>query len=626
MKGYVGQILFVDLTCRTVRSEPVTEELARNYLGATGFNTKLAYELIPPGADPLGPENVLIVGAGPFAGTLLPGACRTELTARSPNGGFFGITNSGVFGPAMKRAGADNLVLLGRAEAPVYLLLHDGEVAILPADDLWGRDVFETTETLWQRHPRSDVLAIGPAGENLIRYASVLGNREAAFGRTGMGAVMGSKRVKAIVALPGGDIQVAQPARFVGLCRKVFRALDQHPHVQDWREWGTLIQYVLAPGAGERYKALGFDIDKWSQTYRRSKFRSVTCPQCPVGCKMSAEVQEGPRRGLRLVASCSSNLLAVYGIWIGMSEDDFGDSVYLYELSNRLGLDSIEFLHMVEFLHRLKEERLITDEDIGFRFRRGDPEAMAALLESIARRRGLGSHLADGVRAAAEAIGRGAQRFAFTLKGETLPQNLYGYNLPSHPKYPGDRFRWDTTSVGVLVNPSGHISNRYSSITQIPGRKAEALRRYGRRCGMTQEEVEEAIWGDDRFDVALLTLYTELYHIIGHSFSLCQRPYFHRIYDIDLLRDLFSAATGLDLSVAELRRAAERIITLQRLFNLRNGLTWRDDLYPQGWMQDEKAEAEALAHIQRYYQIHGWTPEGVPTEETLARLGITEAV
>jgi aldehyde:ferredoxin oxidoreductase len=622
--AFQGRILYVDLTRSRVHIEEFNERFAREYLGATGFNTRLAYDLIPPETDPLGSDNVLIVSAGPFAGTLLPGACRAEVSALSPNGGMFGISNAGVFAPRLKQAGLDSVVVLGRSEKPVYLLLRDGFASIEPADELWGKDVFEATDELWGKHPRSDVLSIGAAGENVVRYACIIGNKVAAFGRLGMGAVLGSKLVKAIVALPGHTVRVADPPRFVGLCRRVFRELDSHPHVMDWRKWGTLVQHVLAPGA-ERLNE-DFDIEMLARQYQEAKTQTVTCAQCPVGCKASAEIKQGRHAGTRLAVSCANSFSLPFGKWIGLRGEDFSESAHLYELANRLGICSSDFSNVAGFVGRLLEAGVITQEALEHRFQMGHPQAVEDLMLDISYRKGIGDVLAEGVGTAADAIGNGAERYAYTMKGEAIPQDPYKFGLQSWPTKPGEDFRWDTTSLGLMVNPSGHNITRYSSITQIPGRSPDALRRFARRCGMTDAEIAASVRDEvDGFDPASFTRLAELYHLIGHSASICNRPYFHRILDIELLRELYLYGAGLDMSTDELLTSAERIITLQRMFNVRNGFTKEHDLYPKGWMESERSEVAAVQQVEAYYAAHGWSMDGVPPKEVLVRLGI-EAV
>jgi len=627
--GYRGTILYIDLTTRQVHREPFTEDLARNYIGATGVNSRLALDLIPPGADPLGPENAVIIGAGPFAGTILPGACRTEITAKSPETYLIGLTNSGIFGPQMKYAGYDHIVLLGASETPVYIRIEDDRVHIEDATPIWGRDVYEATDWLWERHGNGyDVICIGPAGENLVRCANLIGNKHSAFGMCGIGAVLGSKRVKAVMCRGTGDVRVYDPPRFMGLAREVFKELDRHPYVLEWRKWGTLIQFQeYAPGAREQMEALGFDMEAWSKAYETSRFGVNTCPQCPVGCKMNVRIHSGRHAGLHLVASCpNGGMTSPYAFGLKVPTERYEDAVWLYSLANRLGLGAINFSALVAAAFRMYEAGLITLEDTGgVALRWGDADAVAQMMYKVARREDIGEVLADGVPRVLQEFPEARPFLPYVKKGEPIPFKPTDWPHQSWPKKPGDRFRWETTSMGFIVNPSGHLYTRYSSVTQMPNRKPDALRRYAERVGVPAEEMERVVFDRvDGYDPALITLYTELYHLVGFSLSNCNRPYFHRIFDVRRLEKLYRACTGIPLTFEEMRDCALRIITVQRLFNLKHGLTKEDDLYPPGWMGNPEDEDLLPRLVEQYYLAHGWDENGVPTPELLRRLGLEE--
>ena len=575
--GYRGANLYIDLTAGRSWREPLTEEVARGYIGSTGISSKLALDLIPAGADPLGPENAVIIGTGPFAGTILPGACRTEITAKSPETGLFGITNSGIFGPRMKFAGYDHIVLLGRSPRPCYIRIEDDKVFIEEGAPVWGKDIYQATDWLWERHGTDyDVVCIGPAGENLVRCANVIGNKHSAFGMCGIGAVLGSKGVKAVMARGTGDVRVADPARFMGLAKEVFHELDKHPYVLEWRKWGTLIQFQeYAPGAREQMQALGMDMQAWSKAYETSRFGTNTCPQCPVGCKVDVKVQEGRHAGLRLVASCpNGGLTSPYVFGMKLPTDRFEDGIWLYSLQNRLGLGAINFSALLATAFRMYQAGVITQRDTGgVDLRWGDPEAIAAMMYKVSYRQDIGDVLADGIPRLLDQLPEAAPYIKFIKKGEPIPFNPTQWPHQPWPKKVGDRFRWETTSLGNLVNPSGHIYTRYSSITQMPDRQPDALRRYAQRIGVPREEIERVVFDRvDGYDPVLITLYTELYHLVGYSLANCNRPYFHKIFDFRRLEGLYRAATGLALSFEEMKEAALRIITVQRLFNLKGGV------------------------------------------------------
>ena len=309
--GYAGNILHVDLTSGAIRKEPLSAELAKTFIGGLGINSKLAYELIKPGIDPLSPENVLIFGAGPLVGTLAPAGGRTDATGKSPLTGFLGVANAGNSVAAMlKYAGYDHLVISGRAQKPVYLKVFDEDIEICDASHLWGRDILETTDAIWAELGNCWVNCIGPSGEKLVRYACIMGNKRSAHSRTGLGAVMGSKNLKAIAVRGTRGIAVADEKRFMNLVNGMLEAISKSPLVQPWRTLGFVMAF-------EGYSAMGYFTTKnasqgypeMPQTFSQEEYlqriakTSYACLACPLGCKTVVGVKGGKYEGLTLQVS-----------------------------------------------------------------------------------------------------------------------------------------------------------------------------------------------------------------------------------------------------------------------------------------------------------------------------------
>lgn len=636
--GYAGKILFVDLTSGKIREEALTIEDAKTWLGGMGIGTKLLYEMTRPGIDPLGPENVLTFSIGPWAGTIVPGAAKCVITAKSPLTKAYGVSTAGHFGTMLKFAGYDHIVFTGRAEKPVWLRIIDDEVTLVDAEHLWGRDTFETTDAIWESNPEAWVACIGPAGENMVLQANVMANKYAAFGLTGMGAVMGSKRLKAIGVYGTKSIKLADPAGFIKTAVKVHKEVMNGPWVKQWREIGTLIQFQdYAPGALEARKQQGserpgYGMNDWTDKYTNKLRRgTATCPSCPVGCKARLEVDEGRYKGTNFVASCPAG--TVHSMKFGIPNERWDGVAKIAEMSNRWGLSTLGISSIVGFAFQLWEDGVITKEDMGFELKRDDPESILELMRQISYRQGFGDILAERFESMRDKIGKGALEYALPIKGwfyaggprkTGTGQPLSGWDLKGSSSFS----KWDTVTFGSHISPRGPQFNHYSSITMMPGRSGEALKRYCERTGIPQEEIGKIVTGEvDGFDVPTLTRYVELYNLIMHSVGECQRPFMSRALDMETVAQLLTTSTGIDFTVTELQRIAERIITLIKLYNLEEGLTKEDDLFPEGYLAEEYAdEAKNLqGMVEKYYEVHDWDPEtGQPSPRTIDALGLNE--
>lgn len=610
--AFTGRMAMIDLSSRTMRVEPLDRSLAEDYIGSTGINMRLLADIGGPVGTTWDEDNPLIVGVGPMVGTLLPGASRTSITTRSPIHGGYGHSNSGSFGDCVKLAGFDHVVVTGIADEPVVVVLDDGEISIEPAGEAWGKDIYDATDVLHARYPGSSVACIGPAGENACVGATVLTDKHGAFGSSGLGCAMGIKNLKAMVARGDQVVRVADRVALTRRCLRLFRDLMAQPNVYEWRRLGTLIVYSEGnPKGRERLKEdYGFDIDEWMKIYESRIWEGpATCPGCPVGCK--AKIRNGDHT---IQISCpTGSMTNMFGIDMHVEPQRYKEVIENTELANRLGISTMWASELTLWVLDMLGKGIITQDDVGFDARMGDPATSSRLMLDMSYRRGIGDALAEPIPAAQRMIGRGAENYPLR-KGRIL--DIAERNHP-------ELGRWNGYSFSRTVDPRGPVAETaYSAITWIPDRTEAQLQRYCERIGVPEDRVEHVLTGGtDGYDLARFTPYIEYYNMIIYSIGECNRPYFSRIMDIPMLSDLLVEATGLEYTPESLIEAGERIINLQRLYNAAHGLDASDDLGEEHKVDAEDA-AELESMLLRYYEEHGWDERGVPTGTVLDRLGL----
>ena len=623
--GYVGHILYVDLSSKKVRKEQLSEELMRNYIGNLGINTKLAYDLIKPGTEPLSPENHIILGTGPLGGTVAPACSRSNANYMSPLTHLFGSANSGDSVALMlKFAGYDHLVISGKAKGPVYLKIDDDNVEILDATHLWGKDVFETTDSLWAELGDNWVNCIGPAGENQVRFAASVTNKHSLYGRTGIGAVMGSKNLKAIAAKGSKGITVADRKGFMKIVEGLLEKIKTSPATELWREFGFVVAFPAYGGTGlfERCNyAEGFaDLAKaFSKEEYRSHVvkRAYACPSCPVGCKQVVEIRDGKYAGLNYRVAALGSQVGYHSL---SGVENWDEVVKCVELENQYGLDSTSLGSIVGFAIELYKKGIITKKDTdGIELDWGG-ETTRVLMEKIIYREGIGDILADGVKAAAERFGPEAHQYAGHLKG--LEMTL------------GVRGRLSTENFGEFTNPRGGHLERSPSLTFIP-RKPKVFPPFSAGIGVPEDRIEKVCEGPEGFNVSRLTRWVEDYNTVLASAGMCHRTPVTQHFDLQIITDLYRAATGIEISPAELRQAGERIWNLQRAFNEREGADRKADIPPWRTLNEPitigdkeyapvtKDKANRL--LDEYYEERGWNiKDGRLTKEKLDELGLSD--
>lgn len=611
--GYNGQILRVNLSRGIISTDAVDELFCRKYLGGAGFVSYFLLKELQQGIDPLGPENKLIFALGPVTGVPLPGSGRNCVGAKSPlTGGYAKSEVGGFWGAELKHAGYDAIIVEGKAEKQVYLWIHDGEVSIRDASHLWRKNTKETQETI--RAELGDslirVAAIGPAAENLVRYACIMNDLKDAAGRGGMGAVMGSKNLKAIAVRGHKRPEVAEPERLKELRQWVLA------HRELWAsfaEFGT--------GAGmEAWVAIGNipirnfldgefpEIGEISANAIRDTIRIEMegCYACPVRCKKVVKVDE-PYFVDPAYGGPEYETLTAIGSNCGVS--DLKAIAKGNELCGAYSLDTISTGVVISFAMECFENGLLTTKDTdGIELRFGSAEAMLKTIDLIARRQGIGDILAEGTARAAQKIGKGAMEFAMQVKGLEIPMH--------DPRVKA------ALGLGYAVNPHGadHCANLHDTMFSQPGPSFDRVKPLGILEPLPADELGPRKVNMFR-DV-------HLFRIAQDSLVLCM----FLPYDVNQTVDILAAVTGWKTSTTKLLKVAERTLTMARLFNIREGLTAADDKLPNRFFQPKRNgvlstkfyDPEQLEKAKSYYYtLMGWDAKtGIPTPEKMQELGI----
>ncbi len=602
-----GDILTIDLTTQHVSHQPLAESVVRQYLGGRGLNAWQMQQLADPAIDPLSPHNDLLLSVGLLTGSVAPASARAQFAARSPQTGLLGTSNvGGHFGAALRQSGIAMLRLTGRAQIPVSVWIEGEQVAIHDASRLWGLEIPQTVEALRaQAGPEAElrVLAIGPAGENLVRFACVLTEDVHAAGRTGMGAVMGSKNLKALVlARSARERQAAgelsdlarQYAREIRAAERydLYATISNSAYLRDSHDLGLLGTRNFQQAQFESVDAINGE--QFLPYVRRYK----SCHRCPVHCKAEVRIEHG-RFEMLLGERPDIEPLMGFGPRIGVADPEA--ILYLYNLTNTLGLDSISAAGVLAFAIDLYEQEILSPEDTGgLPLRWGNADAAVALVGQIARREGLGDLLAEGVREAARRIGDGAERSAMHSKGLDLP----GYD---------PRGAQGTALAYAISNRGADYASVYPSLeyfwTPEQGKAA-----FGDEASVDPLRSE----GKGR-----MVRYAYQVSTILDALGVCKVPILSVMGDfsLELEARLVSAYTGWNITPDDLFAIGAEIITAERRINLRYGLTSQDDTLPARFLEEPvpsgptKGKVVDLARMVReYYQAMGWDENGVPPD------------
>jgi len=593
--------LSIDLTTGEITELPIKGESIRRYLGGRGLGVEYLYRHLPENTDPLSPENILSLWTSPLMGTGAVSMVKLCGVTKSPQTGTILMSlMGGYFGPELRFAGVDGLIFHGRSEKPVYLLVKDGIPELRPADDLWGLTTRETEEKITQdlQLKRIQVASIGPAGENLVAFASIMHQGDA-MGRGGIGAVMGSKNLKAIAVSGKQRPELAEPDRFQAAVKRIALEYQNSEALAIFGSTGTT-QHVDGLNLKQMYPTRNFQSGRFEgyqqvnaeALYEKHVQKRLSCQGCPVRCRRVSTTQKGPYAGTTTEGPEYETLWGFGGLCGNSSLDAV---IKANDLCMEYGLDTISAAGVIAFGMECFEQGLIsTEETEGIELKFGHPDAIIDLLPKIARKEGLGKILAEGSRRAAELIGGSAGEYAMQVKG----MELAGYD-PRNAK---------GMALGYATSPRGGCHERGYLTAETVGFPPGVDRLAYEGKGELVKEAQDTVAVKDSLSFCVLSS-------AGTS--------------LDDLAELFSAATGIEASAGDLLEAGERINNLERLFNIREGFSRADDTLPRRFLKEpipdnqgnpQAVDLERLLDL--YYLARGWDQEGRPLSDTLERLGL----
>jgi aldehyde:ferredoxin oxidoreductase len=606
--GYAGKTLRVNLSTGKTTVEKLDEETAKKYIGGIGLGMKLWLANSKPGIDPVNPENPLVLAVGPVSGTMFPtGGNGHAFISKSPaTGGVGEAVSHGTFGAEIKRAGYDAIILTGKAEKPVYLWIDDDSVQLLDAEKIWGKSPSETEDAI--KDEIGDyyvrVASIGLAGEKQSKIASIINEKTRAAGRTGLGAVMGSKNLKAIAVRGTNDIVVAKPEEFIELVKE-FHERMKGPAAQKYRTLGTaenvMIQNALYCMPTRNYNNAYFEnAEKVSGETLNERYiaKIIACNSCAMRCEHEAVVRDGPYKGTMARMEYDN----VWALGPNCGVDKLDAIVKAAELCNYYGLDAQSAGVAVSFVMDCHEKGILSHEELGgIDAHFGNSEALLQLIEKIGKREGIGDVLADGVKVAAQKIGRDSDKLAQNIKG----LEVTGYDLRC----------LKTAALGFAVSFRGADHNRSG---------AYALDMTGKVDRFKAEKGRGQLVKDSE----------DVYALID-SLIICKNAKGTLYKELPDMAKLYTLVTGYEMTPQELGLAGERINTLARLINIQEGLSRKDDTLPWKVMHqpipdDGPAKGALVTQdeldllLDDYYIARGWTLEGVPTKDLLTRLGLED--
>ena len=605
MKGIFGKVLEIDLSSGKTKMITLKDEMFEKYLGGRGLGIRLLYDMLPPKTDPLSSDNLLFFLTGPLTGTFATGSSKFVVITKSPlTHGWCDSYSSGRISVELKKAGYDGLVIRGKSNQPCYLSIDHKGVEIRDANLLWGRDSFETERMLKEMEgdPSIGVSSIGPAGERLVRFACINSDLYRQAARGGVGAVMGSKNLKAIVVKGTKGIEIHDRKEMVTLNRKYYERAKRSEVAQARRKYGTPLTLNITHMGGI-LPTKNFQYGTWEKALEKidsiGVYKSITthkaCLSCFTPCSFETRISQGKYKGAVLEGP-EYETLGMFGS--NQLIDDLPTIIQANILCDKLGMDTISAGNIIGFVMECFEKELISrNQADGLEIRFGDSEASLAAIERMAMRQGFGDIMAEGVRATAHHIGNGSERFAMHVKGMEFPayepRGAFGAGL------------------SYAVSPRGACHRRAWP---------PAIEILGNYPPYTAEGKAELVKG----------LYDE--NCILHSLLVCDMP----AKFIPLSREdygkYFEAVTGQPISQEGLRLMADRIETLIRMFNVREGFSRKDDTLPYRTLHEPLPDGPAKGQfigeenlnrmLNEYYDLRGWDRSGIPTEETLKKYGL----
>lgn len=615
MFGLMGKILRVNLTQWKISEEAIPEEMAKKFLGGRGIASKYLFDEIKPGIDPLGPKNKLIFMSGLLTGTPSPSAARYSVVAKSPLTHIWAQSNSGGrWGVDLKRSGFDGIIFEGISKKPACLVIDNGKAELRDAGDLWGKNVSETTgmlqETLGEKF---NVACIGIAGEKLVKYAAIMNDLHRAAGRCGLGAVMGSKRLKAIAVKGTKEIKIANKKAFQEVTKKQYELLGESILGAGLQGYGTTLVLDIVNVCG------GLPTRNWQTGVcsfaeeingealnEKILVRDVGCYACPIKCGRDTKIKKGPYKGQKGEGP-EYETIAFFG---SMCDNPDLESIAMANyLCNDYGLDTISCGSTIAFTMECFENGIITKEDAGgLEIRFGDAEMIMALVHKIARRDGVGDLLAEGTRIMAQKLGQDSERFAMHVKGLELP----AYDSRA------------AKITGLAFATANRGGDHVTGYVQGPTFLASPF------LVIEDSEIEDPLKENPEETKVVKDLEDAL--TIFDTIGCCK--FMGMASDAQEISETIASVTGREFGVKAFREIGERIYNLERAFNIREGLTRADDTLPRRLLEDPLPEGPAEGHVNHleilldpYYQLRGWDKtNGTPTPEKLRELGLEDVI
>lgn len=613
VNGYNGKILRVDLSGGTISIEEPSEDFYRQYLGGSGFIGYYLTKELKGGEDPLGPDNRLIFAVGPLTGVPLSGMGRNSVGAKSPlTNGLGNAEVGGWWGAELKHAGFDAIIVIGIAEAPVYLWIDDGKAEIRDARHLWGKSTKECEDTLKKELGSGvRVCQIGIAGENLVRYACIVNDLNHAAGRVGLGAVMGSKRLRAVAVRGHNQVPFADKTEVTAIIKRLVPEIKASRASAGFGQFGTA-SLVMGQNMTGGLPTRNFQQGQFegSEKISGQKINETIlkkrggCYACTVRCKPEVAVGE-PYNVIPEYGGPEYEALGALGSNCGI--DNLGAVAKANEMCTACGLDVITAGTSISFAMECFERGILTEKDTGgIKLNFGNAEAMLQLLEMIIKRNGLGDILANDMATAAKKIGKGSEAYSMHVKGQGIPMHEPRQKVG--------------LGVGYAISPTGADHCHNSHDTGYAVAVSPALKNLGVLAPVPAQELSPA-------KIRIMNYATNWQHVVD-CLVFCQ---FVPISP-DNLVGLIRAVTGWSTNIFELMKIGERFVTMARIFNIREGLGKEDDMLPKrfftafesGPLKDKAIqEADFIKARDTYYGMVGWDQNGVPTKARLEELGIS---
>lgn len=609
MLGFAGKLLRVNLSTGEISQETIAENIFKKFLGGRGIAAQILYTELKPKIDPLGSENKIVIAPGALVGTPALAANRTLLASKSPLTGIWGdAVFGGGFGIELKKAGYDAVIIEGKSPRPVYLYISNERVEIKEAGHLWGQETGPAQEALNEEIGPAKILLIGPAGEKLVKYASALSELHFSAGRSGMGCVMGAKKLKAIAVKGRGKIAVANRAELLSLTKQLIREIKENPSCGTLTRYGTwnnltpLQNFGILPTknfqqgiieGGERLESEAFNKAILTKRY--------TCPNCPIFCRPIVEM-ESPLKVSGIYGGPQYETVAALGSLL--LNTDPSVIAKAHELCNRYGLDTMSTGACIAWAMECWERGI----NLGRPLPWGDKDTILNLITEIAFRQGIGNLLAEGVRTAAAKVGQGSEKWALHVKGFEMamhdPRGKKGMGLS-----------YATGNRGAC-----HLQIIHEEALEPGGPFPE--------LGLDKRMSRKQLAGKPY----MVKITQDYFGTLNDSLGICKFPTnAWRPFTPGRMVDILSLVTGWDISLAELLEMGERIYNLCRLFNVREGINRADDILPPRLAEPLPAGATAGEIISEddlnkmldeYYHLRGWDKNGRPLPETRQRLGL----